>query len=45
MEFQVAEEKRLLQLNKFDEFHHEAYENVSIYKESRGNKYFSLFQG
>ena len=28
MEFQVAGEKRLLQLNELDEFLHEAYENA-----------------
>ena len=33
MYFQVAREKRLLQLNELDEFKHEAYENATIYKE------------
>ena len=33
MDFQVAGEKRLLQLNELDEFQHEAYENAKIYKE------------
>ena len=33
MDFQVAREKRLLQLNELDEFQHEAYENAKIYKE------------
>ena len=33
MDFQVAREKRLLQLNELDEFCHEAYENAKIYKE------------
>ena len=33
MDFQVAREKRLLQLNELDEFRLEAYENAKIYKE------------
>ena len=33
MDFQVAGEKRLLQLNEVDEFRHEAYENAKRYKE------------
>ena len=33
IDFQVAREKRLLQLNELDEFQHEAYENAKIYKE------------
>lgn len=31
---QVVGEKRLLQLNKMDEFFHDIYENARIYKES-----------
>ncbi|XP_016164791.1 uncharacterized protein LOC107607337 [Arachis ipaensis] len=33
LDFQAAGEKRLLQLNKLDEFRLEAYENAKIYKE------------
>ena len=33
MDFQVAGEKRLLQLNELDEFRHKACENAKIYKE------------
>ena len=33
MDFQVAGDRRLLQLNDLDEFWHEAYENAKIYKE------------
>ena len=33
MVFQMAGEKRLLQLNELDGFRHEAYENAKIYKE------------
>ena len=33
MDFQVAREKSLLQLNELDEFLHEAYENAKIHKE------------
>ena len=33
MDSKVAGEKRLLQLNEFDEFFNEAYENSQIYKE------------
>ena len=33
MDFQVAGEKRLLQLNELAEFRHEDYENANIYKE------------
>ena len=33
MDFKVAGEKRLLQLNELDEFRHEAYENAKTYRE------------
>ena len=35
MDFQVAREKRMLQLNELDELSHEAYENAKIYKEKK----------
>ena len=33
MDSKVAEEKRMLQLSKLDEFRNEAYENARIYME------------
>ena len=33
LDFEVVREKRLLQLHELEEFRHEAYENVKIYKE------------
>ena len=32
-DFQVAKEKRLLQMNKLEELRNEAYDNARIYKE------------